>query len=1045
MAITLIKNRQGKIDRFIPEKIKVAISKAVNATHLDEQEEIKANEAIFSRTMDSIKGLDGRDLSIEDVESIIIRTARENGYAQVGNAYESYRDKRKKAREVLHIIESKKGEVDSTDALLLIESADQEHIAPWDMKRIAAQLESETNLSPSFATYIAKEVENIVIDFYERGIRKLNTNDIRGLVDMMLRKDGLENERKQQELLGIPVKNLEKLIFSKSQENANIVVNNPEAVNLGISESILKPYALNNIFSEDVKNAHNSQMVHLHDLGYPQRVYCSSHSLEFIKKYGLNKTLSNLESKSSPTNDAEVLSGHLQTAFASLQSFYAGALGVGFMNILFSSLLNRPAKVVEGTLKGNIKIAPEEKDLEKLIHQGVLSTNPEDENYFEEKSRRVEMREVSPKNFYQVAQMILFSASQNAFSRGGQTLFIDYNIHTGVPGYMKEVPAIGPGGKYIVQMPDGTARMIDDVPRFNNPEDKDDPRNGDADSSQLSGDLKDGKIITYGYLEPTAQEFAKVLLKAWGEGDKDGRQFHFPKCDLHVDTNSFNIPSQREVLDVAGKIASETGAVYFMFDRGDDAVLAQCCRLKTKIEDKTMLKYPEKLRFVGFQNVTINLPQAAYRAVGNGGGLEETLIEVDKAMGIALKAHLQKKDYIQKLLDTDGAPLRGVGRPSDDGKPYVELDKATYIIGLIGLNETVQTLIGKQLHESEEAHEMGKAIIARMYKNIQGFKKETGLTFTIEETPAESTTRKLAKGDRNHKKYGEMAKKVVKGTEKDPYYTNSIHYAPDADVGLVDRIVGQSQYHEMIASGAIIHAYVGERRPDKDYILNVVKNTLEQTRCSQLVFSPTYTECDECGTVMPGEKELCATSDCKNHDSKTVNPETISAVTRVVGYNSRIKNWNGSQKQINEDRKKAEELYAGGEGRDMPWLYNPNGHDKPQVIIYGKEGCTACESVETQVRKELKKSGIENKVDLVVYHMNEYPTEGLQRAASHAVPLDIVPTMVVAGKEDYWKKTTRYSKTKGERSDLIRKEDFMPAIEKAIAEYALSNVENTNN
>jgi ribonucleoside-triphosphate reductase len=50
----------------------------------------------------------------------------------------------------------------------------------------------------------------------------------------------------------------------------------------------------------------------------------------------------------------------------------------------------------------------------------------------------------------QEAQYLIFSCSQSAFSRGGQTLFIDFNVHLGIPSYLKNVPAIGSGGNYAL-------------------------------------------------------------------------------------------------------------------------------------------------------------------------------------------------------------------------------------------------------------------------------------------------------------------------------------------------------------------------------------------------------------------------------------------------------------------------------------------------------------------------------------------------------------------------------------------------------------------
>jgi len=100
-----------------------------------------------------------------------------------------------------------------------------------------------------------------------------------------------------------------------------------------------------------------------------------------------------------------------------------------------------------------------------------------------------------------------------------------------------------------------------------------------------------------------------------------------------------------------------------------------------------------------------------------------------------MKAHLQKKVYTQTLLDTDGSPLRSLGLPSDDGTPYVDLNKATYIMGLIGLNEVVQYLTGKELHESKDAYETGLQIIDRMYQKVNSLRAEFKLKLVLKARP----------------------------------------------------------------------------------------------------------------------------------------------------------------------------------------------------------------------------------------------------------------------------------------------------------------------
>ncbi|GAI30118.1 unnamed protein product, partial [marine sediment metagenome] len=265
----------------------------------------------------------------------------------------------------------------------------------------------------------------------------------------------------------------------------------------------------------------------------------------------------------------------------------------------------------------------------------------------------------------QEAQRLIYSCSQNAFSRGGQTLFVDFNIHLGVPNYLKDIPAIGPGGKYT------------------------------------------GK--TYGEYEKETQLFAKALMDVWMEGDAQGKVFPFPKFDLHVDQNSFDDKEQLKLLKYACKVASENGSTYFVFDR-DEVNLSMCCRLKTTIKDMYMIEHPESMRYCGFQNVSINLPQAAYRA--GKGKIKDCIEEVKAAMDIAMQGHLEKKEFITQLMTQERGTLWQIGKIAEDGRPYVDLEKATYIIGVIGLNECVQYLIGEQMHESEKAYKLGLRIIA---------------------------------------------------------------------------------------------------------------------------------------------------------------------------------------------------------------------------------------------------------------------------------------------------------------------------------------------
>ena len=113
-----------------------------------------------------------------------------------------------------------------------------------------------------------------------------------------------------------------------------------------------------------------------------------------------------------------------------------------------------------------------------------------------------------------------------------------------------------------------------------------------------------------------------------------------------------------------------------------------------------MIDHPESMRFCGFQNITISLPQAAYRA--GRGNFDQLYKEIDRGMDIAIKAHFQKKEFITRLMACQEMPLWEIGKTAHDGRPYVDLEAATYIIGILGLNECLQYMTGKELHEGDD-------------------------------------------------------------------------------------------------------------------------------------------------------------------------------------------------------------------------------------------------------------------------------------------------------------------------------------------------------
>lgn len=278
---------------------------------------------------------------------------------------------------------------DPTEVALFVRTS-EEVLEGWDRQKIVDALLRETFIDHDTAVEVSREVEEII---RKSGITVVTAPLVRELVNAKLVERGLEKVRRQHTRLGMPLYDVEQLIFYPNKENAN-VPHGPEATNLTLAEAIKKEYALLAVFSQEVADAHLRGDIHIHDLGFIDRPYCSGQSLEYIKKFGLN--LPNAISIAKPAKHPEVLLAHMVKFAAALQSHFAGAIGWDAVNVFF-------APYVEGLC---------DKDLKQL------------------------------------AQMLIFEFSQQAVARGGQAIFTDFNIYWEIPRHFRDVDAIGPGGEY---------------------------------------------------------------------------------------------------------------------------------------------------------------------------------------------------------------------------------------------------------------------------------------------------------------------------------------------------------------------------------------------------------------------------------------------------------------------------------------------------------------------------------------------------------------------------------------------------------------------
>lgn len=419
---------------------------------------------------------------------------------------------------------------------------------------------------------------------------------------------------------------------------------------------------------------------------------------------------------------------------------------------------------------------------------------------------------LSDRDMRQLAQMMIFEYSQQAVARGGQAIFSDINIYWEVPDHFVATPAIGPGGRE-------TGR-------------------------------------TYADYQVEARRFASALFDVYLEGDGLGWPFFFPKPLCHITGKFFETPGADDFLAQICLVAAEKGNTYFVFDRGKTARVSECCRLSFVLDSRDLAEAatPWKMRFCALQNVTLNLPRVAYRA---GGDEAKLFAELDRVLGLAVKAHRQKRRFIQELLDQGEQSPLSLLTMRQDGEPYLRMDRATHLVGLVGLNEMIQFHTGRELHECDAALRLALKVIAHLTLACRRWSRETGFKFVLEQTPAESTAYRLSKLDLEQ--FPGPAGRVVKGNAGSGaiYYTNSTYLNVTAPIGPVDKVRCEGLFHPLIEAGALTHVWLGESRPDPGALASFVRNTFLHTQNGQVAFSPEFTTCLDCGRIVRGLAQAC--------------------------------------------------------------------------------------------------------------------------------------------------------------------------------------------
>ena len=367
----------------------------------------------------------------------------------------------------------------------------------------------------------------------------------------------------------------------------------------------------------------------------------------------------------------------------------------------------------------------------------------------------------------------------------------------------------------------------------------------------------------------------KAFIETMIEGDANGRGFQYPIPTYSItrDFDWSDTENNRLLFEMTSKYGTPYFSNYINSDMEPSDVRSMCCRLRLDLRELRkksggFFGSGESTGSVGV--VTINMPRIAYLATDE----DDFFRRLNKLMDIAARSLKIKRGVITKLLNEGLYPYT---------RRYLgTFDNHFSTIGLIGMNEVGLNANWLRADMTDRrTQEFTKKVLNHMRERLSDYQEMYGDLYNLEATPAESTTYRLAKHDKEL--YPSI--KTAGASGDTPYYTNSSHLPVDYTTDIFDALDIQDELQTLYTSGTVFHAFLGEKLPDWKAAADLVRTIASNYKLPYFTLSPTYSICKEHG-YLTGEQAVCPHCGA---------PTEI--YSRITGYYRPVQNWNDGKLQ----------------------------------------------------------------------------------------------------------------------------------------------------
>ncbi|MCK5451045.1 MAG: ribonucleoside triphosphate reductase [Candidatus Omnitrophica bacterium] len=378
----------------------------------------------------------------------------------------------------------------------------------------------------------------------------------------------------------------------------------------------------------------------------------------------------------------------------------------------------------------------------------------------------------------------------------------------------------------------------------------------------IPGSLKNEAVVvggepkdrTYGEFQHEADMINKAFCEVMIEGDAKGRIFSFPIPTYNI-TKDFDWDNTE--LNGLWEMTAKYGIPYFSnfvnSDMDPDDARSMCCRLR--LDNRELRKrggglFGSNPLTGSIGVVTLNVPRLAYMSENKESFYEglDHLLRISKE-GLEIKRKVLEDLTNQGLYPYSSYYLDGIKKRMGT---YWANHFST--IGIVGVNEACMNLFKEDI-STKKGKRFTLELLGYIRKRMGDFQEETGHMYNLEATPAEGTTYRLAKMDR------ERFPGIVTQGDEEPYYTNSSHLPVKHTSDLFAALEHQDEIQSMYTGGTVFHMFLGERIEDMEVCKKLIRKIAQTCHLPYYTVTPSFTICSNHGYI-PGEHFVCPYEDC---------------------------------------------------------------------------------------------------------------------------------------------------------------------------------------